>query len=239
MVNRGFAVYGDRLFMATLDAHFVALEMKTGKVIYDIEMAPAKDGFAATGAPLVVKDKVIAGIAGGEFANRGFLDAYNPATGERVWRFYTIPAPGEPGSESWKGEIWQRGGGPTWLTGSYDPAAQSAVLGRRQSQPGLGRREPPGRQPLHRLAGGARSRHRNAEVALPVHAARHARLGRERNTGARRHHDQRPPAQGRHDGEPQRFLLRQRSRHRRVHPGETVREHDVVERDRRGRAAPC
>ena len=121
MVNRGFAVYGDRLFMATLDAHFVALEMKTGKVIYDIEMAPAKDGFAATGAPLVVKDKVIAGIAGGEFANRGFLDAYNPETGERVWRFYTIPAPGEPGSDSWTGEIWQRGGGPTWLTGSYDP----------------------------------------------------------------------------------------------------------------------
>jgi alcohol dehydrogenase (cytochrome c) len=121
MVNRGFAAYGDRLFMATLDAHFVALDMKTGKVIYDIEMAPAKDGFAATGAPLVVKDKVIAGIAGGEFANRGFLDAYNPATGERVWRFYTIPAPGEPGSDSWKGEIWQRGGGPTWLTGSYDP----------------------------------------------------------------------------------------------------------------------
>jgi alcohol dehydrogenase (cytochrome c) len=121
MVNRGFAVYGDRLFMATLDAHFVALEMKTGKVIYDIEMAPAKDGFAATGAPLVVKDKVIAGIAGGEFANRGFLDAYDPVTGERAWRFYTIPAPGEPASDSWKGEIWQRGGGPTWLTGSYDP----------------------------------------------------------------------------------------------------------------------
>jgi alcohol dehydrogenase (cytochrome c) len=121
MVNRGFAVYGDRLFMGTLDAHFVALEMKTGKVIYDIEMADAKDGFASTGAPLVVNGKVIAGVAGGEFANRGFLDAYDPATGERVWRFYTIPAPGEPGSDSWKGEIWQRGGGPTWLTGTYDP----------------------------------------------------------------------------------------------------------------------
>ena len=121
LVNRGFAVYGDRLFLGTLDAHFVALEMKTGKVIYDVEMAAAKDGFAATGAPLVVNGKVIAGVAGGEFANRGFLDAYNPATGERLWRFYTIPGPGEPGSESWKGEIWQRGGGPTWLTGTYDP----------------------------------------------------------------------------------------------------------------------
>jgi len=126
MVNRGFAVYGDRLFMGTLDAHFVALEMKTGKVIYDIEMAPAKDGFASTGAPLVVNGKVIAGIAGGEFANRGFLDAYNPATGERLWRFYTIPAPGDPGSDSWQGEIWQRGGGPTWLTGTYD--AETGLL---------------------------------------------------------------------------------------------------------------
>ena len=121
MVNRGFAAYHDRLFMVTLDAHFVALEMKTGKVIYDIEMAAVKDGFAATGAPLVVKDKVIVGVAGGEFANRGFIDAYDPMTGQRAWRFYTIPAPGEPGSDSWKGEIWQRGGGPTWLTGTYDP----------------------------------------------------------------------------------------------------------------------
>ena len=101
MVNRGFAVYGDRLFMVTLDAHFVALEMKTGKVIYDIEMADGEDGFAGTGAPLVVNDKVIVGVAGGEFANRGFIDAYDPMTGERLWRFYTIPAPGEHGSDSW------------------------------------------------------------------------------------------------------------------------------------------
>src|SRR4029453_14607669 len=121
-VTRGLAAYQDRLFMVTLDAHFVALEMKTGKVIYDVEMAPAKDGFAGTGAPLIVKDKVIVGIAGGEFANRGFIDAYDPATGERLWRFYTIPAPDEKGSETWQGDIWQRGGGPTWLTGTYDPA---------------------------------------------------------------------------------------------------------------------
>src|SRR5437016_6932997 len=116
MVNRGFAIYGDRLFMVTLDAHFVALEAKTGKVVYDIEMAPVADGFAGTGAPLIVNDKVIVGIAGGEFANRGFIDAYDPASGRRLWRFYTIPAPGEPGSDTWKGELWQRGGGPTWLT---------------------------------------------------------------------------------------------------------------------------
>lgn len=135
MVNRGFAVYGDRLFMVTLDAHFVALEMKTGKVIYDVEMAPVKDGFAGTGAPLVVKDKVIAGIAGGEYANRGFLDAYDPMTGARVWRFYTIPAPDEPGSDTWTGDIWKRGGGPTWLTGTYDPATNLLYWGTGNPNP--------------------------------------------------------------------------------------------------------
>jgi alcohol dehydrogenase (cytochrome c) len=135
LVNRGFAVLGDRLFMATLDAHFVALEMKTGKVVYDIEMAKVKDGFAATGAPLVVKDKVIVGIAGGEYANRGFIDAYEAATGKLAWRFYTIPAPGEKGSETWKGEIWARGGGPTWLTGTYDPALNLIYWGTGNPNP--------------------------------------------------------------------------------------------------------
>src|SRR5258706_1335488 len=91
MVNRGFAVYQDRLFMVTLDAHFVALEMKSGKVVFDVEMAAAKDGFAGTGAPLIVKDKVIVGIAGGEFANRGFIDADHPSTRERLWRLCTLP----------------------------------------------------------------------------------------------------------------------------------------------------
>jgi alcohol dehydrogenase (cytochrome c) len=135
MVNRGFAVYGDRLFMVTLDAHFVALEMKTGKVVYDIEMATVKDGFAATGAPLVVKDKVIVGVAGGEYANRGFIDAYEPMTGQRAWRFYTIPAEREPGSETWQGDIWQRGGGPTWLTGTYDPALNLLYWGTGNPSP--------------------------------------------------------------------------------------------------------
>jgi alcohol dehydrogenase (cytochrome c) len=135
LVNRGFAVLGDRLFMVTLDAHVVALEMKTGKVIYDIEMATVKDGFAATGAPLVVKNKVIVGVAGGEFANRGFIDAYDPNTGERLWRFYSIPAPGEPGSDTWKGDIWARGGGPTWLTGTYDPALNLLYWGTGNPNP--------------------------------------------------------------------------------------------------------
>jgi alcohol dehydrogenase (cytochrome c) len=135
MVNRGFAVYQDRLFMVTLDAHFVALEMKTGKVIFDVEMATVKDGFAGTGAPLVVHDKVIVGIAGGEYANRGFIDAYDPQTGARVWRFYTVPAPGEPGSNTWNSEIWQRGGAPTWLTGTYDPTLNLLYWGTGNPNP--------------------------------------------------------------------------------------------------------
>jgi alcohol dehydrogenase (cytochrome c) len=135
MVNRGFAVYRDRLFMVTLDAHLVALDMKTGRVLFDIEMATVPDGFAGTGAPLIVKDKVIVGIAGGEFANRGFLDAYDPMTGDRLWRFYTIPASGEKGSDSWQGDIWQRGGGPTWLTGTYDPDANLLYWGTGNPNP--------------------------------------------------------------------------------------------------------
>jgi len=135
LVNRGLAVFGDRLFMVTLDAHFVALEMNTGKVIYDIEMATVKDGFAATGAPLIVNGKVIVGVAGGEFANRGFIDAYDPQSGQRLWRFYTIPAPGEPGSDTWQGDIWQRGGAPTWLTGTYDPALNLLYWGTGNPNP--------------------------------------------------------------------------------------------------------
>ncbi|HMD35136.1 MAG TPA: PQQ-dependent dehydrogenase, methanol/ethanol family [Vicinamibacterales bacterium] len=145
LVNRGFAVYRDRLFLVTLDAHFVALEMKTGKVIFDVEMAAIKNGFAGTGAPLIVvraagtpggdKPKVIVGIAGGEYANRGFIDAYDPMTGDRLWRFHTIPEPGEPGSETWQGDIWQRGGAPTWLTGTYDPALNLLYWGTGNPNP--------------------------------------------------------------------------------------------------------
>ena len=135
LVNRGFAVYGNRLFMVTLDAHFVALDMKTGKVIYDIEMAKIQDGFAGTGAPLVVKDKIIVGVAGGEYANRGFIDAYEPMTGDRVWRLYTIPGAGEKGSETWSSDIWQRGGAPTWLSGTYDPALNLVYWGTGNPNP--------------------------------------------------------------------------------------------------------
>ena len=121
LVNKGFGVLGDRLFMTTLDAHVVALNMKTGGVVWDVAMADYKQGYASTIAPLVVKDKVIVGVAGGEFGIRGFIDAYDVKTGQRAWRFYTIPGPGEPGNDTWAGDSWQRGGASVWVTGAYDP----------------------------------------------------------------------------------------------------------------------
>jgi alcohol dehydrogenase (cytochrome c) len=120
--NRGFAILGDRLFMGTLDAHLLALDRATGRVIWDVAVDDFKVGYAVTQAPLVIRDKVIIGIAGGDLPTRGFLDAYDPKTGARLWRFWTIPAPGEPGSETWSDpELLSRGGGATWQTGSYDP----------------------------------------------------------------------------------------------------------------------
>jgi len=122
-VNRGLAVLGSTLFFGTLDAHLVALDINTGRVSWDVEIADYKTGYSITGAPLTLKSLVITGVAGGEFGVRGFIDARDAATGKQVWRFYTIPQPGQPGAETWTGDSWKTGGGPTWLTGSFDPRA--------------------------------------------------------------------------------------------------------------------
>jgi len=120
-VNRGLAVLENTLYVATLDAHLVAVDARTGSQIWDKEVIDYRTGYSMTGAPLAVKDKIIVGVAGGEFGIRGFLDAYDAKTGERVWRFHTIPGPGEQGHETWSGGSWKTGAGPTWLTGSFDP----------------------------------------------------------------------------------------------------------------------
>jgi alcohol dehydrogenase (cytochrome c) len=120
-VNRGFAALGDKLFMAALDGHVVALDARTGNVLWDVEAGDYRLGYAFTLAPLVVKDKVIVGISGGEYGIRGFIDAYDAKTGKRAWRFYTVPGTGEPGNDTWSGDSWKRGGAPAWITGSYDP----------------------------------------------------------------------------------------------------------------------
>jgi len=120
-LNRGVAVREDLLFTVTDHAHVIALDRFTGELVWDAEMADYRDHYGAVAAPLVVDNLVIAGISGGDTGLRGFLDAYHAATGERAWRFWTIPAPGEPGSETWGDpDVLRRGCGATWLTGSYD-----------------------------------------------------------------------------------------------------------------------
>jgi alcohol dehydrogenase (cytochrome c) len=121
MVNRGLAILGDTLFMATVDAYLVAIDAKTGKPIWKTSVADPKARYAMTVAPLIIKDKVVVGVAGGEFGIRGFLAAYDAKTGKEAWRFYTIPGPGERGHETWSGDAWEHGGGSVWVTGSFDP----------------------------------------------------------------------------------------------------------------------
>ncbi len=120
-VNRGVAVLGDSVFFGTLDAFVVALDRTTGDVRWRVPMADNKLGYAITAAPLAVDGKVIVGMSGGEAGVRGFLDAYDAATGERVWRWYSVPGEGEPGNDTWGGDSWKTGGGATWLTGAFDP----------------------------------------------------------------------------------------------------------------------
>ena len=120
-VNRGVAVLDDMVYVGTLDAHLVALDGRSGAVRWDVEVADFTTGHCITGAPLAINGKIITGISGGEAGIRGFLDAYDAKTGKRLWRFWTIPEPGEPGSSTWQGDAWKTGGAPTWLTGTYDP----------------------------------------------------------------------------------------------------------------------
>jgi alcohol dehydrogenase (cytochrome c) len=122
-VNRGLAILGDKVFLATLDAHVIALDAKTGNVIWDVATVDYKQGYSFTLAPLVVKSFVVVGVSGGEYGIRGFVDAYDADTGKRKWRFYTVPGPGEPGHETWEGDSWKVGGAPAWMTGVYDPVS--------------------------------------------------------------------------------------------------------------------
>jgi PQQ-dependent dehydrogenase (methanol/ethanol family) len=119
-INRGVAVLGDRVFLQTDHAHVLALHRLTGQLLWDVEMADYRQHYGSTGAPLVVNDLVIAGVSGGDEGARGFLDAYRAATGERVWRFWTVPAPGDPEAKTWAGKALEHGCATTWLTGSYD-----------------------------------------------------------------------------------------------------------------------
>jgi len=128
-INRGIGLWKDKVYVGTLDARLVALNAKDGTVAWEQKIDEWKNGYASTGAPLVVKDKIIVGIAGAEYGVRGYLKAYDAETGKEVWTHYTVPGPGEPGNDTWPGETWKTGGGSTWVTGSYDPETNLLLWG--------------------------------------------------------------------------------------------------------------
>jgi alcohol dehydrogenase (cytochrome c) len=141
--NRGIALYGDKLYYAAGEAVIVALDAKTGKEVWTTEVADNRAAYYITLAPLVAGGAVMVGVSGGEFGVRGFVAAFNPETGKELWRTYTVPAPGEPGSETWpKGDEWKTGGAPVWVTGNYDPETNLAYFGTGNGGPTVGDNRP-------------------------------------------------------------------------------------------------
>ena len=137
-VNRGVAVATGRVYLGAANGHLVALDATTGREVWDVPFADVRSGERATAAPLVVKGLVIVGSSGGEYGTRGHIDAFDLETGARAWRRYTIPKPGEPGSESWEDAdktAWQRGGGAAWITGTYVPRSTCCTGARRTRDP--------------------------------------------------------------------------------------------------------
>jgi len=143
-VNRGVAILGDTLFMATVDAYLIAIDAKNGQPVWKTKVAEASAAYGMTLAPLVIKDKVVVGVAGAEFGIRGFIAAYDARTGNQAWRFYTIPGPGEPGHETWRGDAWRHGGGSVWTTGTYDPDLNLTYWGIGNPGPDFNAAQRPG-----------------------------------------------------------------------------------------------
>ena len=141
--SRGVALFGDKVYFAAGEAVLVALDAKTGKEVWTTTVADNKSGYYISLAPLVAGGKVMVGASGGEFGIRGFVAAFDAETGKEQWRTYTIPAPGEPGSETWpKGDQWKNGGGSIWVTGNYDPDTNIAYWGVGNPGPWMGDRRP-------------------------------------------------------------------------------------------------
>jgi alcohol dehydrogenase (cytochrome c) len=142
--NRGIAILGNTIYVGTVDAHLVALDAKTGAVKWDVHVADNKQNYGINSAPLVINGKVIVGVGGGDGGARGFLDAYDAKTGERLWRLYTVPAQGDPDAKTWGGDMTGLGGGGAWVTGSYDPDLNLLYWGTGNPAPSFNRAGRPG-----------------------------------------------------------------------------------------------
>lgn len=142
--NRGVALYGDKVYVGTVDTYLVALDARTGELVWEkaVEGLDYQSGYYITMAPLIVKGKVMIGVSGGELGIRGFIQAFDAQTGSSLWKTYTVPAPGEAGSETWPGDTWQRGGGSVWMTGTYDPELDLAYWGVGNGAPWIGELRP-------------------------------------------------------------------------------------------------
>jgi len=142
--NRGVAILGDSVFMGTLDGYLLSVDAYSGKLLWRVKVAEMKAAYSITMSPLVVKDKVIVGVGGGEYGIRGFIAAYDARTGNQMWKFNTIPSPGEPGSETWTNDAWVTGGGPVWVTGSFDPQLNLTYWGVGNPGPDWNNAQRPG-----------------------------------------------------------------------------------------------
>lgn len=140
--NRGVALYGERVYLATVDAFLVALDARTGELVWETPVEDYRRGYYMTLAPLVAEGRVLVGASGGEFGIRGFVSAFDAETGRPLWKTYTIPGPGEPGHESWPGDTWKTGGAPIWITGHYDPERKLTYWGTGNAAPWMGDARP-------------------------------------------------------------------------------------------------
>jgi alcohol dehydrogenase (cytochrome c) len=143
-INRGVGVWHNRIYMETDNAHLLCLDARSGHLLWDVAYARGNRNYGATSAPLVVKDRVLVGTSGGDDGVRGFVAAIDAESGKEVWRFWTIPAPGEFGSSSWPGQLYLRGGGTTWMPGTYDPELNTIYWGTSNPAPDFDGRVRPG-----------------------------------------------------------------------------------------------
>ena len=236
IVNRGAAIYQGMIIRALMDDRIVALDAKTGNQVWEAKSpdpAVPANGYAMTGAPLIVKGVVIVGVAGAEFSNRGFIEGYDAATGKHLWRTYTIPAKGEPGSETWPGNSELTGGGSSWVTGTYDPDLDLVFWGVGNPAPWNPARAAR-RQSLHRFDLGDAPGDRRTRLVLPGNAERSVRLRRGADADQRHHQGRRQADQGGDAGQPQRLPLRGGRQDRQAPRSQHIRQGELGERGRHG-----